>query len=345
MNRIVAPSVLTTPGSRGCRLALALKTAVALLLGAVAFREVSSDVVMTLCTQALISAIAATSVGLLVRQVGLVSFGHAAFYGVSAYILAICLQRHALSGELALLAAVLVPAVAAFFLGLVVVRVPGVAFSMLTLAVGQACYEFAMKARAVTAGEDGMSVGLPRQLFGLDIAVFQNPHSMFLVCWVVLVLLILAYAIFVRSRFGRLTAAIRENEERARFIGYKTLVPRALVFSISAGLAALAGALSALYNSFVSPDALHWSLSGSMLLMAVIGGPKILWGPAFGAVVFFLAKDFAGDLTDHWQGALGVVLIVVTLFLPDGLAGACQRIGTSLSQLLNLGSTRVRRKA
>jgi branched-chain amino acid transport system permease protein len=291
---------------------------------------VSSVLMMTLLTQAVISGVLATGVGFLVKQNGAVSFGHAAYYGLSGYTITLLLKYGVVPAEAAIVIALLVPAALAFLLGLVIVRIPGVAFSMLTLAIGQALYEFVVKARHVAGGDDGLAIALPPSLFGTSIRTFQDPHSMFVICWIVLVLVVFGLFLLVRSPFGQLTEAIRENEERARFVGYQTVVPRSLVYALSALIAALAGALFALYNGFVSPDVLHWSLSGSALIMAIIGGPKLLWGPAFGAVIFFFLKNLAGDLTEHWQAMIGVILILVTVLLPTGLAGALVRGGQRL---------------
>lgn len=286
---------------------------------------VQSNLLITLMTQAVISAILATGVGFLIRQNGAVSFGHAAFYGLACYSMALILKLGLTNAETAIVLALVLPTALAFLLGLVIVRIPGVAFSMLTLAVGQAFYEFAMKARHATGGEDGLAVNLPGKIFGVATVWFQRPQSMFIICWIILVLLVFALGVFARRPFGQLTAAIRENEERARFIGYETVIPRAIVLALSALIVALAGVLFTLYNTFVSPEVLHWTLSGSALIMAIIGGPKLIWGPALGAIVFFFAKDVAGNLTEHWQGIIGLVLIVVTVLLPVGIGGALAR--------------------
>lgn len=300
--------------------------AVFLVLGVLLPRVVTSVLLMTLLTQAVISGVIATGVGTLIRLNGVVSFGHAAFYGIAGYTIALSLKHHWMSVELAIIVALLLPTVLAFLLGLVIVRIPGVAFSMLTLAVGQAFHEFAVKARPVTGGDDGLAIALPGEIFGLSVSVFQRPQTMFVVCWILLVLVLFCLYALARSRFGRVTEAIRENEERARFIGFRTIVARAVVFAISGFIAALAGILFALYNAFVAPEVLHWSLSGSALIMAIIGGPRLLWGPAFGAVVFFFFKDIAGNLTEHWQAMIGVTLIVVTVLLPAGIGGAALRL-------------------
>ena len=304
------------------RHALALAAAIgAIAGGALIATTIQSSLVMTLLTQAIITGILATGVGFLIRQNGVVSFGHAAFYGIACYTIALAIKLGAIRVEFAIMLALVLPTALAFLLGLVIVRIPGVAFSMLTLAVGQAFYEFAMKARHVTGGEDGFSLNLPPAIFGFPTALFQNPHSMFVVSWSVLVLIVLGLALIAASPFGRLTVAIRENEERARFIGYRTILPRVWVLTLSAFVTAVAGVLFTLYNTFVSPDVLHWTLSGSALIMAIIGGPRLIWGPALGAIIFFFTKDIAGDVTEHWQGIIGIILIVVMLVIPAGIGG------------------------
>lgn len=287
---------------------------------------VGSPLVMTLLAQAVFSALLATAVGVLIRLNGVVSFGHAAFFGVAAYTLALSLKHQWMSAELAILLALALPTALAFLLGLVIVRIPGVAFSMLTLAVGQAFHEFAIKARGATGGDDGFAIALPTRIFGIAASALQKPDTAFLVGWIALMLVLFGLVALVRSPAGRVMEAIRENEERARFIGYRTVALRAAALAVSAFIAALGGVLFALYNAFVSPDVLHWSLSGTALVMAIIGGPMLLWGPALGAVVLFLFKDVAGSLTEHWQAMIGVTLILTTVALPAGLGGALTRL-------------------
>ncbi len=320
---IAPPAVRTGAGaSRRLWIGAALALAAGVLLPLV----VTSTLAITLLTQAVIGGILATAVGLLIRQVGVVSFGHAAFFGIAGYFIALPAKHGLWPTEVSILLAVVAPTLLAFFLGLVIVRIPGVAFSMLTLAIGQAFHEFAVRAREATGGEDGLAISLPRAVFGVPTELFQRPQTMFVICWAALVVILLGLNLMVRSRFGRVTAAIRENEERARFLGYRTVVPRAAVFALSALIGAVAGTLSALYNGFISPDALHWSLSGSALIMAIVGGTKLLWGPALGGVVFFFFKDLAGDLTEHWPAMIGLTLIAVTVALPMGIGGALARI-------------------
>jgi branched-chain amino acid transport system permease protein len=305
---------------------LSLSTLLALAAGAAVSAGVGSGTLLSLLTQATIYAVFALGVGLLLRQNGMVSFGHALFFGSAGYVVAILLQVKAVPAEAAIVIAVLGLTAFAFVIGLVIVRVPGVAFGMLTLAVGQMAYLTASRARGLTGGADGMSVEWPNTLFGLSTGLLQKPAVMLMLCWSVLVLLLLGLALVLRGRFGAVTEATRDNEERARFIGIQTLLPRAAVYAMSAGVTAVAGVLAALNTSFVSPETLHWSLSGVALMMVVVGGTRVLWGPALGAAVYFLAKDVLGDHAQHWMAIFGVALIVVIVFAPEGLSGLLRRL-------------------
>ena len=305
---------------------LGLGALAALAGGAVIAAAVSSGTVLSLLTQAIIYAVFAIGVGVLLRQNGMVSFGHALFFGSSGYAVGLILQLKLLPAEAALPLVLLGVLLAAFLMGLVIVRVPGVAFGMLTLAIGQMFYLTASRSRGLTGGADGMNIEWPSTLYGLSMSTLLKPANFFMVSWATLVLVMLLLALLLRSRFGAITEAVRDNEERARFIGIKTLLPRATVYALSACVTGLAGLLSALNTGFVSPENLHWSLSGVALMMVVVGGYKALWGPALGAVVYFLAKDILGDFANHWMAIFGVALITVIVFSPTGIAGALERL-------------------
>ena len=297
----------------------------ALALGGLLTILVSSSTVLSLLTQAIIYAVFALGVGVLLKQNGMVSFGHALFFGGASYLVGILLQLQLMPAELAILAALLMITLAAFLIGLVIVRVPGVAFGMLTLAIGQMFFLTASRARGLTGGADGMNIDWPSRLFGVPVGQLLKPASMFLVCWSTLVVVMFLLAWLMRTRFGAITEAVRDNEERARFIGVTTLWPRAAVYALSALVTAIAGVLSALNTGFVSPENLHWSLSGVALMMVVVGGFKALWGPAAGAVVYFLFKDILGEHATHWMTIFGVALITVIVFSPTGVAGLFDR--------------------
>lgn len=317
-----------TPSKQKNRARIGAGVGSALVLGAVIAAGVQSATLLSLLTQATLFAIFALGIGVLLRQNGMVSFGHAAFFGCAGYVVAILLQERLVSAEAAVVLAVLGLALFAFLLGLVVVRVPGIAFGMLTLAIGQMFYQLASQSRNLTGGADGISIDWPATLFGLPLSLLTRHDVLFLLCWSTLVLIIGGLALLLGSRFGSVTEAIRDNEERARFIGIRTLLPRVAIFTLSAAITAIAGVLSALNTGFVSPDALHWSVSGSALMMVVVGGYRYLWGPALGAMVFFLARDFLGDYAQHWLAIFGIALIVVIVFSPTGLSGALHRLVT-----------------
>jgi len=298
----------------------------ALAVGGAVAALVGSGTVLSLLTQAVIYAVFASGVGLLLRQNGMVSFGHALYFGLSGYALGIVLQLGWMPAELALVAVLAAIGAVAFVVGLVIVRVPGVAFSMMTLAIGQMLFLTASRSRGLTGGADGMNINWPSTLFGVPQSLLLKPAVLFLVCWCVMVLVVAGLALLLRGRFGAVTEAVRDNEERARFIGLRTLAPRAAIYALSAVIAALGGSLSALNTGFVSPEALHWSVSGVALMMVVVGGYRALWGPPLGAIVYFLFKDVLGDWASHWMAIFGIALITVIVFSPTGLAGALERL-------------------
>jgi branched-chain amino acid transport system permease protein len=299
-----------------------LATVLALLLGVAVVSGVTSGTVLSLFNQAIVYAVFALGIGVLLKQNGMVSFGHALYFGSAGYLLGILLQLQLASAETIIVLTLMIITVTGFVFGLVIVRVPGVAFGMLTLAIGQMFYLTASRARGFTGGADGMNIDWPSTLFGMPVSQILKPGTMFLISWTTLVIVMFLVACLLRSRFGAITEAVRDNEERARFIGISTLLPRASVYALSALITAIAGVLSALNTGFVSPENLHWSLSGMALMMVVVGGFKVLWGPALGAVVYFIFKDILGDYATHWMTIFGVVLIAVIVFSPTGIAGA-----------------------
>lgn len=286
---------------------------------------ITSPLMLSLLAQATFAAIFAVGVGFLIRQNGMVSFGHAAFYGLPGYMIGMLLPGASMPAEVVIIGAVVLTGILGFAIGLVIVRVHGIAFGMLTLAIGQGLYVAVTRVRGITGGHDGMNLRLPRELFGLPLKFLQQPQGMLIVSWLVLMLILVSIWLFSRSHWGRLTEGIRDNEERIRFLGYATLLPRALVFAASTVVAAIGGVMFVIYNTFISPDAVHWTASGSALIMAILGGAGSTWGPALGAFVYFLLKHAAGSYTTHWLSIIGVALILVSVAFPNGLAGLVVR--------------------
>ena len=277
-------------------------------------------------TQAVVYAIFALGVGVLLRQNGLVSFGHALYFGAAGYGIGVVLALDWMPAEAAIVVVLFAIAALAFVIGLVIVRVPGIAFGMLTLAIGQMAYLSASRARGITGGSDGMSINWPATLFGYSQSALLKPATLFLVAWVLMVVVTFVLLCILRTRFGSITEAIRDNEERARFIGITTTVPRAAVYALSAVVTGIAGVLSSLNTGFVSPENLHWSVSAITLLMVVVGGVKRLVGPIIGAIVYFLFKDLLGEHATHSMALFGAALIAVIVFSPHGIVGALEHL-------------------
>jgi len=294
--------------------------------GPMAASVITSSLTLSLMAQATFAAILAVSVGFLIRQNGMISFGQAAFFGLPGYAIAALIPNPMVPAEIVIVGAVLATGLLAFGVGLAIVRVHGIAFGMLTLALGQGVYEAATHLRGVTGGYDGASLRhFPQYLFGAPFRMLQQPGGMLVVAWLLMATILTSVWLFSLSHWGRLTEGIRDNEERIRFLGYGTRMPRALVFAASAMIAAIAGVLSTVYNAFISPESLHWTASGAPLIMAVLGGSGAPWGPVVGAFTYFFLKQVAGLYTTHWLSVIGGALILVSVFFPSGLAGLITR--------------------
>jgi len=295
--------------------------------GGVAIMQLTtSSSLLGMFTQAVIYAIFALGVGVLLKQNGLVSFGHALYFGAAGYGMGVILALGWMPAEWAIPLVLLAIGVLAFLIGLVIVRVPGIAFGMLTLAIGQMAYLMASRTRGITGGADGMGVNWPATLFGFSQSAMLKPAVLFMIAWTVMVLVTFVLLWILRTRFGSITEAIRDNEERARFIGITTTVPRAAVYALSAVVTGVAGLLSSFNTGFVSPENLHWSVSAITLLMVVVGGFKTAIGPIVGAIVYFLFKDLLGAYATHSMAIFGAALILVIVFSPDGIVGGLQRL-------------------
>lgn len=289
-----------------------------------------SRLTLSLFAQAAIISILALSVGFLARTSNLISFGHAAPFGLGAYGAALVF-RHELPAEAGILLVLFAVFSLFFLIGLVVGRLNGIAFSMLTLALGQFFFVAVSKLRAITSGADGMLFSLPNTLFGLSSRSFQSPQGMLIVTTVVLAVLVIGIYFFEATRTGRLAMGVRENEERVLFLGYRTKILKASVFASSATIAAASGVLFALYQGFVSPEIMHWSFSGNALIMAILGGTLAVWGPVAGALIFFFLREWLSDITEHWHAVLGLILIAVTVAWPGGVTALARTLRQRLT--------------
>jgi branched-chain amino acid transport system permease protein len=268
----------------------------------------------------MIFALAATSLNLILGFGGMVSLGHAAFFGAGAYTVGILMQYNIVSGWISWPAAMLVGALLASVIGAISLRTKGVYFIMITLAFAQMVYYLFVSMKA-WGGDDGMNLA-SRSRIGIDIATDTAfYYTMLAVCAVVLV----AMHRLVNSRFGRVVQAIRENETRMEAIGYPVFRYKLVCFVIGGAVASLAGALLANQNMLVSPNLVHWTQSGSLMVMVILGGTGYFSGGILGAIVMLLLEEVLSGYTMHWQLALGIILLAVVLMLPNGLASLFSR--------------------
>jgi len=260
----------------------------------------------------------AMAIDLLLGFGGLLSFGHAAYWGVAGYAAGLAARDLGAPYPLAVVVGVLAAAALAVPLGYLSLRRTGIYFAMVTLAFAQMLYYVANEARPITGGENGLQ-GIPRTLLGLPL----GPSMSFYYAALPLVLLgyFAAYRI-VHSPFGHVLVSIRDNEARAQALGYDTARYKLVAFVLSAALAGLAGSVYALGQRFASLELLHWSTSGEVVLMTVLGGLGTLWGGILGAAVFQMLKDFlsTSDLFGDAPGVVtGTIFIVIVLGLRRGL--------------------------
>ncbi|MGB0749008.1 MAG: cytochrome ubiquinol oxidase subunit I [Magnetospiraceae bacterium] len=276
-----------------------------------------------LISKIMIYAILALSLELLVGSTGLVCFGQAAFFGIGAYATVLLSgQMEAASLFWLLPAAVGIAAGYALFVGALSLRTKGVYFIMVTLAFAQMAY-FVVHDTPIGGGTDGTYLYFVPELAGL--VDLGDPVSMYMFTLGTLILTFVFLAILLRSRFGRALAGIRVNEQRMRGTGFTTYPYKLAAFTISGGLAGLGGVLFAIKDGFVNPEMMSWHLSGSALMMIILGGLGHLRGALIGAFAFMLLQEFFktdavwGDFAKHWHLGLGIVIIAAVAFLPKGL--------------------------
>ena len=304
----------------------------ALLVIPVAAWVLDEPFTITLATRVAILALAGVGLNLALGLGGLVSFGHAAFFGIGGYAMGI-LASHAQSYtplmETPVLiegtkvmpviwgVAVLVGALAALVIGALSLRTSGVYFIMITLAFGQMLFYFAISWPAY-GGEDGLSIYVRNGFPGLNTL---DPLQFFAICFVVLMLALWLSARVWQSPFGWALSAARQSPERAQALGLRPYRLRLAGFVLSAAITALAGALFADLNRFVSPSMFSWQTSGEILIFVILGGVGRLFGPVAGAGLFILLEHWLGGLWDYWQIGLGALLLCTVLFARGGLIG------------------------
>ncbi|MGD8267453.1 MAG: branched-chain amino acid ABC transporter permease [Desulfobacterales bacterium] len=315
------------------RKALAIAGGAGLLLVLPLVAEVADEpYLVSLFSRILIYALAAVSLDLILGFGGMVSLGHAAFFGLGAYVVCI-LSVHGfegtpvvtwpiqLGGHLSALvlwpAAVVLAALAAAVIGALSLRTSGMHFIMITLAFAQMLYYFFVSLEAY-GGDDGISLLARNQLPGIDLG---DDRQFYYLCLAALAgFLLLAYRL-VDSRFGMVIRGCKANERRMKSLGFPTFRYRLVCFVIAGAGAGLAGALIANQTEYVSPGLLHWTRSGEILVMVLLGGMGTLFGPVLGAMALLLMEELLSIYTEHWMVYLGPFLVLVVLFAKRGILG------------------------
>jgi branched-chain amino acid transport system permease protein len=302
------------------------------LLALAAFPAAGSAFYTELVTKVMILAIFAMSLDLLVGVTGLVSFGHAAFFGLGAYALGLAAPRYeAASLWLTLPLAVVVAGAAAFVVGALVVRAKGVYFIMVTLAFAQMFY-FLAHDTDLGRGSDGITIAMKPAATLASVRLFDLESTSTTYYFVLggMITVHLFLRTLLRSPFGRALQGIRANAHRMRSLGFPVYRYQLAAFTVAGALAGLAGYLSALQYGFVNPELLSWHQSGNVLLMLILGGPGTFHGAVAGAFAFVLLQELFQSATQHWQLLLGGTIIAFVLLLPGGLASVLSRLEHAL---------------
>jgi branched-chain amino acid transport system permease protein len=279
---------------------------------------------------------------LLLGYTGLPSFGHGAYFGLGAYGFGLFQLNVMQNLWFGLVAAIILAAIGGALVAVFVSHRRGIYFALLTIAFGQIFWFISIKWHTVTGGEDGL-LNIPRPAVELGLAEFAlktNTALYYLVLCIFAVVVVVLWRL-VHSPFGKVIQAIKQNEMRARFVGYNVWLYKWLVFTISAGIAGLAGGLFAMAQESAYPDVMSLHASGFVVMMTLVGGGFVsFWGPVVGVVIFFLARDLLGSLTETWLLWYGLIFVAMVLFKPEGAAGIWQDWTEAVSKAASKRSAR-----
>ena len=293
------------------------------LLALLALPFLMTDYPRALISEIFIFAIFAMSLDLLLGFTGLMSLGHAAFFGLGAYAVAVLGTQFGINAWLGVAAGIVVAGCGAALIGFFCVRTGGIPFLMLTLAFSQLVFSVALKWRDVTGGSDGIAIAEKPSYFGFDLS---NSLVMYFMALSFFALTYWGLRRLLNAPLGHAFVGIRENEQRMMAIGYPTRAYKLLSFTIAGAIAGLAGGLYAIFNGFISADAVYWTASGDILIMTMLGGAGTLIGPALGAAIVLLMKNVVSSYSEHWLAIIGITFICCVMFFPGGLWGSLQKV-------------------
>jgi branched-chain amino acid transport system permease protein len=320
------------------RIALVILVAAALVALPHLAQAAGQPALITLATRIAVYAIAAASLNFILGYGGMVSFGHAAFFGLGGYTVGILFHHAGAAGplfglipgttELVLTVplAMLVAGIGAAAIGALSLRTGGVQFIMITLAFAQMLF-FLFVALTTYGGEDGFIIRRPNEFLGLNL---RDRMTMYYVALGFALAFFLVLWRIVHSSFGAVIQGIRQNERRMAALGFSPYRYKLAAFVLSGMGCGLAGALMANVLRFTSPDLLHWTKSGELIIMVILGGLGTFFGPVFGTAAFLILETYLGIWTEHWQLALGAILLVLVLFTRGGIAALLARLGQAV---------------
>jgi branched-chain amino acid transport system permease protein len=282
-------------------------------------RLTGDSFVLTLFTRVLILALAAVSLNLIIGYGGMVSFGHAAYLGIGGYAVGILAKEGIASGLVQWPVAIAASALFALVVGALSLRTRGVYFIMITLAFAQMIYFVAIGLDRY-GGDDGLTI-YQRSQFG-GVFDLNNKTLFYYLCFALVLASIYLVSRLINSRFGLAIRGARSNDRRMRAIGFPTFRYRLVCFVIAGALCGLAGALLANHTNFISPAMMHWTRSGDLIVMVVLGGLGSLFGPLIGAVTFLLLEEALSRVTQYPDLILGPLLLLVAIYVHGGIAGS-----------------------
>lgn len=285
-----------------------------------------SEFRLNLVITMLIYSLAAIGYNILFGQGGLLSFGHAAYFGIGAYTAILVYKYWGFSLLPGILAGAVCGSLLGVLFGIFLARLRGLPFALLSMAFNALIYATAEKWRAFTGGEDGLAIRRPRlSLAGVgSIDMFPTVNFYYFVA--IIVVLCVGYCwFFTKTPLGRLNACMRENEERTGFIGYNTYLTKLFVYVIAAFFCSLAGALASSFQEFVSTTTINLDKSADILIMTFVGGRGVFWGPIVGACFLTYINDALSSLTEYWAIIQGAIFIALVMFAPDGIGGLVLR--------------------
>jgi branched-chain amino acid transport system permease protein len=278
---------------------------------------VSSNYFVSVISEILILSIFALSLNILVGYTGLISLGHAAFFGVGAYTSSLIAIHFTANVFITLFAGIVLSLIAAGIIGFFCNRVSGFYFLMLTLAFSQMFYALVYRWASLTRGDNGLS-GIPKPSLWGNL-ILNSSTSLYFLFLVMFIIVFFILKLILQSPLGQIFVGIRENETRMKAMGYNTTLYKNISFIIAAGIGGVAGSLYTYFNGFVSPKDIYWTMSGEVLIMVLIGGAGTLLGPVLGAAFIVILETIVSSYTDSWMLIVGATFIFFVIFMPKGI--------------------------